>query len=58
MHIQHRNIRDIREGNFYFQGTILKQFGHCFDFGAYKLVVQFKGLCKLVSVTKRTHDNW
>ena len=55
MHIQQRNIR---EGNFYFQGTILKQFGHRFDFGAYKLVVQFKGLCKLVSVTKRTHDNW
>ena len=55
MHIQQRNIR---EGNFCFQGTILKQFGHRFDFGAYKLVVQFKGLCKLVSVTKRTHDNW
>ena len=55
MHIQQRNIR---EGDVYFQGTILKQSGHCFGFGAYKLVVQFEGLCKLVSVTKRTHDNW
>ena len=33
-----------REGNFYFPGTTLKRFGHCF-------VID---LCQLVSVAKRT----
>ena len=63
----HRHIQQEknREGNWYFQDTILKQFWYCFiDFKCthHNLGTQIKSLYKLVSVAKGnlfvSYENW
>ena len=62
MHIRQENIR---EGNYYFQDTILKQFWYCFIDSKcthHNLGTQIKSLYKSVSAAKGSlfvsYENW